>query len=335
MVIRRILGAIMLLTGATILAFSLAGFFFVGSVVDEVSDSIQNTLALTVQSLDAARTTLDFAMDTTGDVGEGLAVAVDATGSAAQTMADSRPLIDNVSGVVTQEIPEAVEGIQGALPNIIQVAAVIDNTLETLSSIGIDRDIPLPFGGSIPLRFDLGINYNPEVPFDESLRSFQTSLLGLPESLRGLEDDLDTTGENLTLLAADLQSASDNLAAVSSRFDQITPLLNQYIRLVDELDRNIAQVTAELDRQLALLRYGAMALLIFLGLTQLAPLYLGWELITGRRDDPSGSVQAERMEQSPVDKNDQTVLISVTDTGEGVMNPVEPPVATPGEDMNG
>jgi hypothetical protein len=275
----------MLITALSIVAFSLAGVFYMNTALEELARSIKGSLLLTTQSLDAARSTINFAMATTGDVGEGLNAAVQATGSAAQTMAGSRPLIENVNGVVTQEIPQAIEGIQGALPSMIQVAAVIDNTLETLSSIGVNRDIPLPFGGSFPLRFDLGIDYNPEVPFDVSLRGFQTSLDGLPESLRGLEDDLGGTAENLTMLAADLQLASDNLASISEQFEDIEPLFTQYSMLVDQLESTVAQVEADIDRQLTYIRYGAIAVLFFLALTQLAPLYLGWELITGRRDE--------------------------------------------------
>jgi len=279
----------MLLTGLIILAASLAGMFYANSVLDELAVSIRNTLSLTTQSLGAARNTLDFLMETTGDLGGGLAAAVEATGSAAETMADSRPLFENVSGVVSQEIPEAVEGIQGTLPNIIQVASVIDNTLTTLSNIGIDREIPLPFGGSIPLKFDLGIDYDPEVPFDETLLGFQTSLEGLPESLRGLESDLNATSENLTALADDLQLAADNLATISGRFEEITPLLDRYASLVDELDATIDRIDNNIDQQLRLLQYGIIVGLLLLVLTQLAPIYLGWELITGRRDDPPPS----------------------------------------------
>lgn len=307
MVIRRILGFIMLLTGLTILVISLAGMFYISSLLDDLTGSIRNTLTLTTQSLDAARSTLDFLMETTGDVGSGLAAAVEATGKAADTMSDSRPLIDNVSGVVTQEIPEAVEGIQSALPNIIQVAAVIDNTLSTLSGIGIDRDIPLPFGGSIPLRFDLGIDYNPDVPFDDSLRGFQTSLDGLPESLRGLESDLSATSENLSTLAGDLQLAADNLATISGQFEAITPLLDQYSSLVNQLDATLAQVDDSIEQRLRLIQYGVIAVLFLLGLTQLAPIYLGWELITGRRDDPPAAVSVGTGDSTSVTVNEVAI----------------------------
>jgi hypothetical protein len=207
-------------------------------------------------------------------------------------MSDSRPLLDNVTSVVTQEVPEAVEGIQAALPNMIQVAAVIDNTLTTLAGVGIDREIPLPFGGSIPLRFDLGIDYDPETSFDDSLRGFEASLVGLPESLRGLESDLQTTGDNLALLATDLQATSDNLSTINTRVGEILPLLDQYAALVDELSATVTQLQFQIGDRLEMIQYGAIALLIAVALAQLAPIYLGWELLAGRRDRPAPVVVA-------------------------------------------
>ncbi|WP_374689197.1 hypothetical protein [Promineifilum sp.] len=301
MIIRRILGLIMLLTGLTILALSLAGAYYVGDRLSALSVGLKSSLDLAGQSLDTARATLGVVESTVGDLGGSLDTAVQATGNASRTLSDSRPLIDNVAAVTTQEVPEAVEGIQAALPNMIEVAGVIDNTLVTLSSFGIDRTIPLPFGASIPLQFDLGIDYNPSAPFDDTLRGFQGSLDGLPESLRGLEEDLRLTNDNLASLATDLQATSDNLTAINTRVGEIAPLLAQYTALIDQLDGTIAQVEGNLDRQIDLLRIGVPALLIFLALTQLAPLYLGWELLTGRRE-PGRYVLAPAAAPIVVDK---------------------------------
>lgn len=283
MYLRRILGFIMLLTGLIILALALAGAYFAGDVLSSLNDGLANSLTLASQSLDSARDTLALARDTLSDVNGGLGTAVTATANAGQTLTDSRPLLDNVAAVTTQEVPEAVEGIQAALPNMIEVASVIDRTLTTLSSVGIDRNIPLPFGGSIPLQFDLGIDYNPETSFDDSLRVFEASLTGLPESLRGLEDDLQATNASLATLAADLQATSDNLTIINTRIGEIAPLMDQYTALVDELSRTVTQVEADLGDRLSVLRLGIIGLLIAVGLSQLAPIYLGWELLTGRR----------------------------------------------------
>ena len=290
MFLRRIIGLIMLLTGLVILALSLAGAYYAGDVIGSLSDGLANSLRLASQSLDSARDTLALARDTLDDVNGGLGTAVTATANAGRTLNDSRPLLDNVTAVTTQEVPEAVEGIQAALPNMIEVASVIDRTLTTLSSVGIDRTIPLPFGGSIPLQFDLGIDYDPETSFDDSLRVFEASLTGLPESLRGLEDDLQATNANLATLATDLQSTSDNLTLINTRMGEIAPLMDQYTALVDELSRTVTQVEADLGDRLSLLRTGIIALLIAVGLSQLASIYLGWELLTGRRLQPDAPV---------------------------------------------
>ncbi|MBK7217101.1 MAG: hypothetical protein IPH95_08635 [Candidatus Promineofilum sp.] len=284
MIIRRILGLIILLTALVIFGGSIYAAYTVGDALADLGAGIRDNLALASQSLATARNTLTLSRDTFSDVNGGLGTAVAATANASLTVADSRPLIDNVGVVVTQEVPEAVEGIQNALPNMIEVAGVIDGTLRTLSSIGIDRTINLPFGGSIPLQFDLGIDYAPAVPFDDTLRGFRASLDGLPESMRGLETDLQTTSANLDALATDLQAASDNLAVINNRVGEVLPLIDQYLALADQLSATIERVDADIDQQLEMLRLGAIVVLVFLALSQLAPLYLGWELLTGRRD---------------------------------------------------
>lgn len=284
MIMKRILGLLMLLTGLTILAVALIGAYFAGDVLGYVADGLTNSLTLATQSLDAAADTLELSRSSMNDVSAGLEAAVGATTNTSRTLNDSRPLIDNVAAVTTQEVPEAVEGIQAALPNLIEVASILDRTLVTLSTVGIDRDIPLPFGGSIPLRFDLGIDYDPDVPFDASLRVFESSLEGLPESLRGLEDDLQSTNMNLATLSNDLLTISDNIATINTQIDEITPLLDQYADLVTQLNLTVAQVEGRIESSLNMARIGIIALLIAVGLTQLAPIYLGWELLTGRRE---------------------------------------------------
>jgi hypothetical protein len=329
-VIQRILGFIMFLTGLVILILALAGAYFVGDVIDNLADGLSSTLTLAVQSLDSARDTLDLARATVDDVHGGLDTAVAATANASRAIADSRPLLDNVAAVTTQEVPEAVEGIQAALPNMIQVAAVIDDTLTTLSSIGIDRQIPLPFGGSIPLQFDLGIDYNPTTSFDDSLRVFEASLTGLPESLRGLEDDLRATNDNLALLVNDLQATSDNLTTINTRIGEMLPLLDQYATLVDQLSQTVTEAQSQVGDRLELVRVGAIALLIAVGLTQLAPLYLGWELVAGRRMAPAVSYPL------PVAAESTTLVVPVA-VKEPVDTIILPPdsgvvVESPGEE---
>ena len=59
---------------------------------------------------------------------------------------------------------------------------------------------------------------------------------------------------------------------------------DRYLALADQAGAAIDRVDANIDAQLDALRLGAVAVLVLLALSQLAPLYLGWELLTGRRD---------------------------------------------------
>lgn len=284
MIIRRIFGLIIFLIGMTVLIVSLLGAFYAGRFVDSLTGGVTNSLALATQSLDTAGDTLALARGSIGATRDSLGATAATLTGASQSLTDSQTMIDNISGVITQEVPEGLEGVQTALPNIIQVAGIIDRTLVTLSSVGIDRTIPLPFGGSIPLQFDLGIDYEPDVPFDESLRQFESSLVGLPESLRGLEGDLRTTNDNLATLAADFGTTGDNLAALDGQIEALLPLLDQYALLVDDLQATLAGIESDLAGRMNVLKIGLIGLLIGLGLTQLASIYLGWELLSGQRE---------------------------------------------------
>ena len=47
------------------------------------------------------------------------------------------------------------------------------------------------------LNYSLGVDYNPNVPFDDTVLTLGESLDGLPESLRSLQTYADETNQNL------------------------------------------------------------------------------------------------------------------------------------------
>lgn len=301
MVFRRIFGAIILIIGLTILVLGLLGAYYVGGVIDSVEQSLVGSLNTAAQSAEAAYQTLLLAQGSVDEVATGLGTAAETTGNLSTAVLQTKPLLENLNTVTTEEVPEAIEGIQETLPSVIEVADVIDNTLSTLSRIGIDRTIDLPFGGSIPLRFDLGIDYNPAVPFDDSLRSFGGSLDGLPESLRGLKSDLDNTTAGLLVVSRDLDALSANLSAINTQIAETQPLIDRYVVLVEEIRDNLSRAQERLDEQLQTVRWILTALLLFLGLSQLSSIYLGYELLTGRREPPAKPIAPLSVAQSAPD----------------------------------
>lgn len=283
-IIRRILGGIMILTALAIVGGSIWGATRVGDVLAGISSGITDTLAITRDTLATAADTITLTQQTIGEVGDGLQTASDATANLSGAIADTQPLMDNVGAIITDQLPTNLEAIQAALPNIISVAGVIDRTLTTLSGVGIERTIDLPFGQSIPISWDLGIDYNPEVPFDQSIATFQTTLDGLPESLRALEENLTVTSDNLGVLSDNLVTISGDLVTINQSVANLVPLLDQYTVLISDLQASIDRAEQRIPAQLEMVRMGAIAGLILLALSQLPGLYIGWELISGRRD---------------------------------------------------
>lgn len=285
--IRRIIGLIMLLTGVILLVICLAAAFFIPTVLDSVLVGVESALGTTGQGLTAAKDTLLLAQDTVDSVNVAMDSAITTTDDVAQTVADTGPMLDNISTVATEQVPDSLQAIEDTLPAVIEVAGVIDQTLIGLSGFGFEQDLSVPVLGAeipIPLSFDLGIEYEPEVAFDEALGSLETSIADVPESLRALQTDLDAANQNLTVLSTDLFVVADSLEGINQNIALLNPILDQYIDIIDQINNSLTITLTQLQAQLGTIGLALAALFFFLGLTQLAPIYLGFELLTGQRD---------------------------------------------------
>jgi len=248
---------------------------------------------LTSDSLNTVADTLLLTQQTVAQTGQTIGTVSDTTDSVAQMLIDTQPLLDDVSRVATVDVPDSLDAVQGTIPNLVAVAGAVDNTLERLSSFEFERTV---FG--IPIGFDLGIDYDPEAPFDESVAQIGTSLEGVPDNLRGLQVHLDTTNDNLATISDNLQTLTADLAAIESSVEEVGPLLDEYIRLVEQIETNIALTRSDLDDQLQTVKTGIIILFVWFGLNQLVPLYLGADLITdGRLGSRPGS-KKERSEET-------------------------------------
>lgn len=269
----------MLAIGVSGIILSIVGVITGRQLVDAIGASIRGNLTTTVDSLDTVRETLVLTRSTVAQLEIGLETAEESASNVSTAISESRPLLTESSRIVTGDVPESIETFQESLPALIEVSAAMDNTLRTLSAFSIDRRIL-----GIPLNFDLGVNYDPEVPFDQSVRELGESLDGMPEQLRSLEQYIETTDENLSIMSEDLARLSADLENINSTMDEVEPLINEYITIVTEVADNARESRLLLDRQLAQAKLVVTIIMIWFGLLQVAPLYLGWELVSGHRE---------------------------------------------------
>lgn len=278
MIFRRILGVMMLLIGALGLALSIAGSVYGYRLIDSLGVGVESSLDLTSQGLDTVEETLLLAKTTLGEVNDGLDTLAGAAIDLSQTITQTRPLLGEIVQVASHDVPNSVEAVETAVPYMARAAAIIDDTLTTLSSFRLDEEIL-----GIPLYFDLGIDYAPEVSFEESISWVGHNLEGITPRLRGLEVYADITYGNLETISEDIMAVSRDLQTINSSVADVAPLLDDYVRIVTETNDAIRQTRVSLSRQLYAVKLVLTIAMVWIGLTQVAPLYLGWELVTDRR----------------------------------------------------
>jgi ABC-type transporter Mla subunit MlaD len=272
--LRRIIGVFMIAIALSGFVLSVAGLRLGYQLVDNIAGGIDDTLHLTSQSLASVEETLLLTRGIVIQVASSISTTQQTALDVARAVSDSQPMLVEVNQVISQDAAESLEAVQASLPNVVQVAANIDHTLRTLNDFQFERSIL-----GIPLRFDLGIRYDPDEPFDESLDRIGDNLEGLPERLRSLESHLDVAGENLARTGDNLHLLAADLEAINRSLGGVQPLLDDYSRLTIETNDALRQTRANLIDQMHTARLVISIIFIYIGLSQVAPLYLGLDLL--------------------------------------------------------
>lgn len=279
---RRLIGILLLIIALGGVAFSVVGARLGHQLVDRVTANFTQTLLQTTESLEIVSDTLVLAKISIADVNAVVTTAETTAENLADTVSDTRPLLSQIAVVASEQVPNNLETIQEAFPSLEQVAGVIDRTLVTLNSFRIDEEI---FGFNI--QYDLGIDYEPEIPFDQSVRELSEGLEGIPESLRAMEAYITITSDNLETVSQDIKTLADDLETVNGRLTEFDPILDEYLVLITNINDSSRQMRAQIEEEAVNVKNGITFGMIWLALTQIAPLYLGWELVTGRREPTS------------------------------------------------
>ncbi|MCA9970656.1 MAG: hypothetical protein KC425_10600, partial [Anaerolineales bacterium] len=289
--LRRIIGVIMVVLGLAGLVISGAGVYFGRQAVDSSFGGVDETIALTTRSLETAVSSLELAKATVGDVNNGLDTVEIAALDVAKTVTDTRPLLDQVTVVVSTNAPASVEAMQAAVPALADVAATIDQTLVTLSAFEINENIL-----GVDIQYDLGIDYEPEIPFDEAFELLGTSLDGLPEELRSVEGNLAVANENLAAISDSITAISADIDTINGRVAEVPAQIDQYIAIVQEINTVLTDVQTSVTGQQDRVKLILTFVLVWWGLPQLALVMIGWDFLFGRRGATAEEIAEDVLE---------------------------------------
>jgi hypothetical protein len=243
--------------GALIAVFGLiAGWIFVGQVADASDDSLEVTL----QSLEAIDDTLDLA-------DEVLASSVAGVEALAGALAAGTGSFDAGTAAI-DDIAQLADTIG---PSLDDAAA----TVRTLERIGLDIDRVLGAVSNLPFAPD----YDPAAGLGDTIGDLADTLEVLPEQLA-------STAGNLTAFTASAGELQQQLDEITASVTQISADLADTPDLVDQYRASVADARAlavaanrDLGVGVTLMRILLVVGGITLLLGQIVPLWLGRSLL--------------------------------------------------------
>ena len=274
---KKFIGIIMLLSGLMGLGVSIGGIVVGRQVVDNITGQLTQSVNSSTDNLETIEETLLLTKATLVDVYNGLSTVEQTAQNASATIYQTGPLLDQVSQIASRDVPASLDAVQAALPNIAEVATNIDQALKTIDAFQFSQSI-LGF----PLQFDLGIDYNPPAPIDESINQMSVSLDQLSSGFRSLDQNIDVSNQNLQTLSQNVLTISQDLQLVNKRLAQFSPLIDEYIKIINNIQDGLSQSQSRLTAQMEMVKLGITVLMVWIGLAQVVPLYFGWQFITER-----------------------------------------------------
>ncbi len=275
------MGLIRILVSLVWSAISISGIFF-GDRLFRFSDEFLT------RSLNSAQEYIVVVNSLLGETGEilvsvedSLDTVRDAIVDVTFTLTDTRPLIDEASQVIVQDVPEAMDGVQDSMPTLIETAAAVDETLTFLSALQLT--VPNFFGAD--WTFGLGIDYDPEVPLDQALDELSRNLEDIPEDLRRMENDLNTASVNLLTLRDDLSVLADDLYVVNQQVEDLQPQIDELSVNLLEMGESLSKLGEKYTDTLPKIRLSYMAFFSLILIGQVPSFYVGAVLLRGDNED--------------------------------------------------
>jgi hypothetical protein len=318
---RRIAGILFLVIGIGTLVLCVVAINLGRQAVDNGAAQLTTALDSAELGLTTARDTLLLTRSTIREVNASLGTVETAARNASTAISTTQPVLVEVEILTAETVAESLETFQDSLPQLVEVAGAIDDTLVTLSRFELDQEIPLgtlnfgPLGEvelpSVNLDFGLGVEYDPERPFDESVSELGASLEGVPEQLRSAGENLNAATANLSTVTGDLDSVANDLRDVEMQLSQVPSLLDDYLVILEDLQNEVQNAQDQVTDQASTLKIILTVGLIWLALTQLAPLYLGYELLSAGRVLPQ---DRDRVEEKVDETEEQVQAAEGNDT---------------------
>jgi hypothetical protein len=261
---RRTASTVLLVIGGVGVVVGLLAIVVGLRFLGHLDRALEDSVGVAAQAVEALGSTVEVA----GESLTRITVILDGTATTTRDLsaaiADTETVLRATADLSEEQIAGSLEAVDDALPALIQVAAVIDRTLSGLSV--------LPFGP----------DYDPDEPFDDSLRAIQREFDGLPDALRAQAALIRDGSRDLRSVRVGTGVIADDLDALRTTLADAADLVEQFAATAVSAREFVVEDQDGIRQQLG----WARVLVVVLGLTvaagQVLPLGVGWLL---RRPD--------------------------------------------------
>jgi hypothetical protein len=237
------------LTGAVV------GWILIGSVGQTVTDTVGVTKRVLVGVSDTTR----VVDEVFSDVAVSLRGVQTTLADSSLTLTRASAVTRSLGSVITEQVPDSVDAVRDSLPALIGTAGVIDSAMRGLSFFGV--------------------NYNVEVPLDESLEEIDRSLAEIPVLLRAQQDNLAGVAADLGDFSSDALTIGDDVGSIRVRLAEAATVLAGYDSIVSDSTDLLEELETTARNFVAVLRFVVVALALGVAVTQTAPITFGLAIL--------------------------------------------------------
>jgi hypothetical protein len=238
------------LTGAVV------GWILIGSVGQTVVDTVGVTKRVLVGVSDSTRVVDEVFSDVAGSLRSVQTTLSDSS----LTLTRASSVTGNLGAIVTEQVPDSVDAVRDALPALIDTAGVIDSAMRGLAFFGV--------------------NYESEVPLNESLVAIDRRLAEIPVLLRAQQGTLADVAADLGDFSSDALTISDDVGSIRVRLAEAATVLAGYDSIVADSRELLEELESTANNGVAFFRVVVTLLALGIAVTQTAPIALGLAILT-------------------------------------------------------
>lgn len=232
----------------------LAGIFgwvLTGRLGTSISSTVEPIAGIVVDLAETIDASL-LMVERTNEAIDSIERATRTTSRALSNVAD---VVTEASGLAAGDVADSLDSAVATLPALIDTARVIDRTMTALSFVGVD--------------------YNPEVPLDQSLEDLEESLAPIPDQLRSQVELMDSVAVDLEDIATEAGSLAGVL--LQTRIDMLEAerVLQSASSNAAAAAESVAEIEADISTFSSLARVVVVAATFALLAAALAPLLIG------------------------------------------------------------